>query len=84
MLLRRFKKQMFAEQGCSEISRHDFNKLEGPRLVGFLNIDVEGAMTFVFSAQGQRGLPQRAERVAVASARNLVPRQRSLAGVLYS
>jgi hypothetical protein len=33
---------MNVEQGCSEISLHDFNKLEGPRLLGFLNINLDG------------------------------------------
>jgi hypothetical protein len=29
---------MNVEQGCSRIYLHDFNKLEGARLLGFLNI----------------------------------------------
>jgi len=36
---------MNIEQGCSRISLNDFNELEGPRLLGFLNINVEGAIS---------------------------------------
>jgi hypothetical protein len=32
-----FVNQMNIKQGCSRISLQDFNELEGPRLLGFLN-----------------------------------------------